>query len=153
MLQIFLTVCHEKIFLPLKITIYSDCKIKISSEYRYLGYLWSYTHLTQDVRIFETPVHRYPQMARHEIFPRFVRSTLWLKKCGAGIFGLSKRFPNIYMKAYHHSSSYCIRFLWAGNEKKKFFPHLLKSWVKWRNIFSWQIVSLDDWCFMTTTYI
>ncbi len=50
-----------------------------------------------------------------------------LKKCGAGIFGLSKRFPN------HHSSSYCIRFLWTSNEKNlifliwKFFPDLLKS--------------------------
>ncbi len=30
--------------------------------------------LTQDVRISETSVHRDPQMAGHQISPRFVRS-------------------------------------------------------------------------------
>ena len=33
-------------------------------------------HLTQDVRIFETPIHMDPHMARHQISPRFVRLTL-----------------------------------------------------------------------------
>ena len=66
--------------------------------------------------MFETQVYRDPQMAQHQISPRFVRSNL---------------------KAYHHSSSYCIRLLWTSNEKNlifliwKFFPDLLKSWVKW----------------------
>ena len=31
-------------------------------------------YLTQDVRIFETPIHRDPQMARHQTFPQFVRN-------------------------------------------------------------------------------
>ena len=44
--------------------------------------------LTQDVRILEAPVHRDPQIARHQIYPRFVRLTLW----------------------------YCKRFLWASME-------------------------------------
>ncbi len=61
--------------------------------------------LTQDVRIFETLVHRDPHMARHQI----------------------------NKKAYHHSSSYCIRISRAGNEKNliflilKFLLNLLKS--------------------------
>ncbi len=39
--------------------------------------IWCEIALTQDVRIFETLVYRDPQMARHQISHRFVRSTLW----------------------------------------------------------------------------
>ena len=54
---------------------------------------------------------------------------------------LFRQQNNIYKNDYHHSSSYCIRFLWAGNEKNlifliwKFFPDLLTSWVNYGQIF------------------
>ncbi len=42
--------------------------------YKIVGAPFLSNILTQDVRIFETPV----QMARHQISPQFFRSTLWL---------------------------------------------------------------------------
>ncbi len=64
-----------------------------------------------------------------------------LKKCGQGFldcprgFQTAKWYTHVYKKAHYHSSSYCMRFPWAGNEKHlffliwKFFPNLLKSCV------------------------
>ncbi len=85
-------------------------------ECLYLDVHLDLTVLTQPFRIFETPVHRDPKWSDIKYLP-----------------DLSDQHYDIDKEAYHHSSSYCIRFSWAGNEENlifliwKFFPDLLKS--------------------------